>query len=226
MAISSEGYHDKSKLNPIPDNDKLNRLQNELKSSLFPMHTKLFVERQGGINSNLLKMIMHDDLKAIVDFIEKNKSGINHDDLKELLILATFMGSINVFEYFKKRNDFIVDEDLINIALLSGELPEALLHALITDKTNKPSYGAIRFAIKSDALPTLKRLMESNSHLHFSSDHLTQAAAQNNLEIFNHIADAGVLPTGKFIDTVANKHPEIKARLDELRGNITKTNHP
>ncbi len=204
----------KPEQNPALGNDKLKHLRHELKGSLFPMHTKLFAERIG-VNSDPLKALIDDDIASI----EKASVEMTRDDLKELLILAAFMGSNKIFNHLKESNAFILDEDVLNTAFLAGRFSVATLLDLSTEF--RPGYGSIRFAIKSDKLSTVDCLMDNHSHLHFGSEHLTQAAAQGNSEIFDRIAATGVLPAGKFINSVSKSYPEIQERLSRMNDAAT-----
>ncbi|RUR12795.1 hypothetical protein [Legionella sp. km772] len=129
--------------------------------------------------------------------------------IRRIALKNTFFSSKNPRLYH-----FTIDNDTINIALLSGYLAQNVLRDLVHDF--HVSYGSIRYAVKSDKLAVVNDLMSENAHLKFGSEHLTQAAAQNNMPIFDRIAETGVAPEGKRIHTLAQTNPELKTRLASL----------
>lgn len=190
-------------------NDKIAHLKDELKGSLFPMHTKLFVERLG-VESDLIKAIIEDNL----DEVRPLSASISEDDAKEILLVAAFMGADKIFNSMKTKHAFVIDEDTVNIALLSGRLERKFMKDLVHNY--HAGYGSIRFAIKSDRLEVVNDLMNENKHLKFGNEHLTQAVAQQNIELFDRIADTGVVPTGRFIFSLSKDNPQIQSRLAAL----------
>jgi len=197
-------------LSPALGDDKLEHLKHELKGSLFPMHTKLFVERIG-VEGDFVKAIIGDEVNSV-----KTKSAtMTRDDLKELLLLAAFMGANQVFKEIKESQGFTLDEDIVNTALLSGRLDPDVIKGLVHDF--HAGYGSIRFAIKSDKIQIVDDLMGENDHLHFGDEHLTQAVAQGNTDIFDRIMESGVMPKGKLIHSLAKNYPEIQTRLEAFK---------
>ncbi|RUR12314.1 hypothetical protein [Legionella sp. km772] len=85
----------------VAGKDKAKHLLDELKGSLFPMHTKLFIERLG-VSSDLIKAIINDDV-AKVNTMSATMTG---DDFKEIMLIAAFMGANQVFNAMRTAHHF------------------------------------------------------------------------------------------------------------------------
>ena len=189
---------------------KIYRLEKLKLGTLLPMHTKLYIDTIG-LNSMMISLI-DDNINLFAKML--NEKIHTHEEIKELQILATFFGSKKVLHYLYEEHAPSIDSEVLNVALLSGELASEELDYLASH--SMPTYNSIRYAIKSENLDTVKALLE-RFPLKPTSEHLVAAASTGNLGIFNFIVSKGANPEGRLVyqSALASKNEAIIERLEE-----------
>lgn len=189
---------------------KIYRLEKLKVGTLLPMHTKLYIDTIG--LNGLMICLIDDNLLLFAKML--NEKIYTHDEIKELQILATFFGSKKVLQYLYDEHEPSIDSEVLNIALLSGELANEELDRLASH--SMPTYNSIRYAIKSENLNTVKALLEKFD-LKPASEHLVAAASTGSMDIFNFLVSKGARPEGKLVyqSALASKNDALIARLEE-----------
>ena len=192
---------------------KIYRLEKLKVGTLLPMHTKLYIDRTG-LNS-LMICLIDDNMPLLAKML--NEKVYTHDEIKELQILATFFASKKVLQYIYDEHEPSIDSEVLNVALLSGELTSEELDYLASH--SMPTYNSIRYAIKSENLDTVKALLERFA-LKPTSEHLVAAASIGNLRIFDLLISKGANPVGKLVyqTALASENAELIERLQESFG--------
>ena len=185
-------------------------LEQLMKGALLPVHTKMYLEKTK-LNSPLILSVIHDDECSLSELSSKS----HFDELKELLIIAAFLGSSRCVKYLNRNRNIDIDEAVLNMAILSGHYVDKGLDLF---GQALPSSLSLRYALKSENPMILRQVLDLNPNLGLRPEHLVAAASTGNLGMFDLILSRGVIPQGKLILRYAAKYPGIMERLIEQFG--------
>ncbi|MGL5743471.1 MAG: hypothetical protein ACRCXC_13570 [Legionella sp.] len=168
----------------------------DMRGTLFPMHSKQFINNNG-FNGPLLHLVNGYKDKFYSQLQQGNYST---EELKELQIFAAYLGHKDVVDRFCSNYGFIVDSEVLNLALLSGKMTAAEL----SDLTNAcvPTYASIRYAVFAGQVDPLRQLIGQH-HLRHTADHLAVAAGAGNADMFTFLINMGIEPEGDLIMAAA-----------------------